>query len=154
MSDSPVVGDRYTELLKLRIITERSGILHDAQVLQLKMWPWVLFDISEVSIIPDDRKRSLYFDIKFTKNVPSDLRKRADILSNWVWDLLGPQFRIQIRNARNGNVEYHGERKDQNWTPPPASQDEVKDDLVPEVEEQSIEHGKRARGKKRRSRKA
>lgn len=121
-----LVGDNMTELLKLRIVTERSGILHDAQVLQLKYWPYVLFDIKEHSIIPDDRKRTLCFNLVFSKGVPKDVKNRAEVLQGWVWSILGKQFAIKLRNGRNNKVLFDGERGDPEWKPSKAAHDEVK----------------------------
>lgn len=136
MSESETIGKAtYDELMKLRLLTERSGILHDAQVLQLKYWPYVVFAIKEHQILLDDRKRILTFDLTFSKGVPKDFEQRAEALQNWVWDLLGPQFCIRLRNARNGKELLHGERKDPEWTPPPAAYDEVRDILEDESDE-------------------
>lgn len=105
------------ELMQLRDLTRRTGILHDAQVTNLKYWPYVLFEISDHQILPDDLRRVLTFNLKFTKKKPKNIKDLSRTLESWCWAILGEEYQIRVRDARSGLYLYHGSRG-ADWTPP------------------------------------
>jgi len=92
--------DHFEQLLLLRAFTKTTGMLHDAQVLQLKMWPRVLFQRSTASQIRVDvAKAHLSFDIAVAGGKPIKGVLEPDapkLLHDWVKSLLGPEWSVSI----------------------------------------------------------
>lgn len=60
--------DFYTQLLLLKETTVRFGVLHEAQVIQLKMYPILLNGVVKAETHVDTEKKLVFFKIKETKN--------------------------------------------------------------------------------------
>lgn len=139
------------ELLSLRDLTRRTGILHEAQVVNLKYWPYVLFNISDHQILPDDLRRVLTFNVKFSKKKPKNIKDLCRTLEQWCWALLGKEYMVRVRDARSGLYLYHGSRG-VDWTPPRV--EGVEQDLTFEQMEEEDADGADGddggRGKRRR----
>ena len=100
--------DRMTVLMQLRDLTQRTGILYEDQVQQLKIWPYVAFDLKEHTIYPDNEDRSLAFDLVFKKAPPKRADKKCSALKNWIQKLLGEEWLVVLKV--DGKVWYRGER--------------------------------------------
>ena len=124
------------QLGELKLLTKASGMLYEAQVLQLKYWPYVLFPITNHTIIPDDRKRVIVFNIRLTgKKGQATLKEHCMVLEKWVQELLGGEFMIKVRDMRNDKWLYVGSRAVA-FEPPPLTGEEVElDDEYPMEEE-------------------
>jgi hypothetical protein len=87
------------QLLLLRDMTARMGVLHEAQILQLKMWPLVLFDnIKKCEEHVNIEGKVLEFHILQTKGkYPADKDKRFDVLIDWSKWLLGHDWLVRIK---------------------------------------------------------
>lgn len=117
MDDSEELKAVREEVATLRDLTRRTGILHEAQVTNLKYWPYVLFEISSHEVLPDDLRRVLTFNLRFTKKKPKNIKELCQTLESWCWGLLGPEYMIRVRDARSGKYLYHGTRG-VTWLPP------------------------------------
>lgn len=91
------------QLLLLREQTRRMGVLHDAQVLQLKMWPRAYFvkSTSATQVSVDIEKKRLVFQVVVAKGKtpegamgPSAAASRLAESAHW---LLGPSWDVEIR---------------------------------------------------------
>lgn len=147
MSGEKAVGEGKhslsQELLALRDLTKRTGILYEAQVVNLKYWPYVLFAISDHQILPDDQKRILTFNLKFTKKKPKNLKELCYTLERWCWNILGEEWQVKMRDARSGNWLFQGERGVP-WKPPPvegADRELTFEDLEREEEDAARDDG-------------
>lgn len=86
-------------LLQLRALTERMGCLHELQVVQLKNWPWVLFThLSKCEIVPDVETKIVTFNLVLNKKkkAPKGVKKRYEVLDEWVKTLLGDDWLIKV----------------------------------------------------------
>ena len=96
-----------TELLRLRDLTARTGVLHPAQVLQIKMWAAILSPTKgsfEVQVDPDDRNIVFEFrrlNKKYHQGHPQALARSV----RW---LLGASWVIQVKSA--GKTIFAGRR--------------------------------------------
>jgi hypothetical protein len=128
----PLKEDKSTidTLMQLKDLTKRTGILYEAQVANLKLWPYVLFDIVEHAILPDDHNRILTFNLTFDKKakIPKDRKKRCEALEAWVWELLGKEWVTKIR-LHDGTWWHQGERGAV-WVPPPLEDGAVNRELT------------------------
>jgi hypothetical protein len=129
------------KLRLLKDLTQRTGIIHELQMIQLKHWPYVVFDITDNLILPDDHKRVLSFDVTFAKKKKSKkaekdlpLKDRAKILEGWVWEILGKEWKVKVRNRVTKDWVYQGERG-VNWQPPVIKDVEDRDLSFDDMEE-------------------
>lgn len=86
-----------SQLAHLREFTAKYGLLHDAQVLQLKLWPLVAFPHStsskaEVSV----EERSVRFQITTKGKGPKNLSVRLHSLGESVQWLLGADWTVAV----------------------------------------------------------
>jgi hypothetical protein len=94
--------------LRLRDLTERTGALHEEQLLQLKLWPMVVFDrdpeTSQAEV--DQEKMMISFSInwkprflgrlRLTQHQRLKMRMSADRLMTWTQNLLGPSWSVSV----------------------------------------------------------
>ena len=130
----------FDKLMALRDMTKRTGIIYELQMVQLKNWPYVVFDVTDNLILPDDHKRILSFDLTFkpTKKKPKGykkyLKERSEILEGWVWQILGGEWKVKIRNHDTKDWVFQGERAI-NWQPPVVKGVEDRDLSFDDAEE-------------------
>ncbi len=88
--------------MALRGLTKSTGILHEAQVLNLKYWPRIALPHSIDSVCAYDAENKIVeFRMKFgKKKPPSNLKTRMQGLSRSVKDLLGPEHSIVIKDGK------------------------------------------------------
>lgn len=105
MDSSDVASLSQLEQLKLlKFQTQMTGGLHEAQVLQLKIWPRLIFpEATGSSFTWDPEGKTL----GFTLNLPPKLRKPrkyweqgVEILQSWVHELLGGEWVIGIQAGK------------------------------------------------------
>lgn len=111
MTTNLVNPDQEKQLLMLKDLTRRMGVLHEAQVLQLKMWPMTLFTHAKKT---EERvnleSKEIDYDILQTKGKkPSDLKERFEALNEWTKWLLGDDWVVRVRERgkllyRNGRT--------------------------------------------------
>jgi hypothetical protein len=101
--------DMWDQLMALRAITQTTGILHEAQIIQLRYWPRIAIPHSiscevayfqkeineegEVTQVPTIEFRPVLSKAK----PPKDLKKRLAGLNRSVKDLLGPNFTVKVK---------------------------------------------------------
>ena len=110
MSDS---NNFWEQLLILRATTERLGILHEAQCVQLRAWPIALFPhIIGCEAQVNIETKTINFKLQYNKNLkpPTDVSKRYKLLDNSVKDMLGPAWLIKIK--QDNEILYRGKRVD------------------------------------------
>jgi hypothetical protein len=112
-------ADALQQLQMLKEQTRLTGALHEAQVVQLKMWPLVLFQDwskSEFTWDPDQK----YVAFKMSKGKKktrtkapklADHQERVDVLAGWVQELLGSEWRVQVQFGPDTEGVLHGKRK-------------------------------------------
>lgn len=97
MSDADLISVSHDQqLLMLRDVTNRTGILHEAQLLQLKIWPrlWFARSTAARSSVDVDKK-SLVFEISVRK-AASDDGTFAERLGACVRWLLGNDWKVAV----------------------------------------------------------
>jgi hypothetical protein len=82
--------DNALEQLKiLKGMTLRTGIIHDAQMLQLEMYPLVVFDAISSVLNIDTDKRYIKMVVSVNKLPKSqDLLQNEDLIRGWVRSIL------------------------------------------------------------------
>jgi hypothetical protein len=103
------------QILLLRGLTKTTGILHEAQLLQLKLWPMVMIShatSSEAVFSYDDK--SVVFNVATKGPKPKDLDKRLECLDDSVKMLFGDEYLVVV--YLNGKKSFVGARK---VLPPP-----------------------------------
>lgn len=102
------------QLLLLKELTKTTGMLHEAQVLQLKIYPLVLTHAIRSEFQFDFNSKEVIFNLLETKGkAPKGLKERLELLVNYVHTLLGSEYKVIVKFknrkifSRNGikNVE-------------------------------------------------
>jgi hypothetical protein len=108
------------QLQVLKETTRLTGGLHEAQVLNLKMWPLILFTNvcgSSFSWDPDKKTVSfvLVLEPKAKKKKQAWWEKRVNILNEWVHELLGSEWIVEVSDGKittlRGKREIRGTTK-------------------------------------------
>lgn len=96
-------GDRLEQLVALKSITKLTGGLHEAQMLQLRMWPMVIAEEVEKSETQIDiPNKKVLFKLFLGKPAPTDMKQRlAKLRENVEW-LLGEDWAVdwEVSNVR------------------------------------------------------
>jgi hypothetical protein len=99
MSAAGAVNPRVEQLLMLKAVTLRLGVLHEAQALQLKMWPLAALPFITKSVAKVDvESRTVSFDceapsVRKTKK----LTQGCTALESWVRFLLWDDSVVFVR---------------------------------------------------------
>lgn len=90
----------WEQLMMMREMTRRTGIMHESQMLQLKIWPRVLFqDSSKAEVSIDMVERSMYFRIAVdgSKSTAANGRKSAaERLDSFVKAMMGDEWHVEV----------------------------------------------------------
>lgn len=85
----------------LREQTRLTGALHEAQVLQLKMWPMVVFDTASASRFTwDPEGKVVTFTVTIKNQKLAWWKQRVTILNEWVQTLLGKDWVIRVQAGK------------------------------------------------------
>jgi hypothetical protein len=99
------------QLQMLKAQTRMTGALHEAQVLQLKMWPMVVFDVALSTSFtwdPDEKVVAFKVDMPKGKKTLTWWKPRVEALNSWVQELLGEDWMILVSDGKN---KFRGNRK-------------------------------------------
>lgn len=100
------------QLMTLREMTRKTGLLHDAQVFQLKMYPLALTNATKVSIEYDYDKKNVIFNIIETQGrAPKEIKKKLDLICQWTKTLLGEEYSVKIKTKNKVLYGRSGNRK-------------------------------------------
>lgn len=110
MAQASFANPEFTEqLLLLRSMTERTGILHEAQILQLKMYPIAMIETSKSAEIKINVEgKTVDFHLKMDKSKNPELEKQCERVSEAVKWLLGPDWLVRLK-VRDKTI-YRGAR--------------------------------------------
>jgi hypothetical protein len=84
----------------LREMTERTGCLHEAQVLQIRLWPFAVdpsLDTTHADVDLEKRSLTYHWEAKNASTVDKNYRHRLNELSKSVDLLLGPSWAMDVR---------------------------------------------------------
>ncbi len=87
------------QLVVLRGMTAQTGVLHEAQLFQLRLWPHALFDkISNAEIRIDQEKYTIeyVFTWKIKGKKTADFKRRAKYLGKSIHWLLGDHWQVTV----------------------------------------------------------
>jgi hypothetical protein len=99
----------WEQLMLLKELTKTTGVLHEAQVLQLKMWPYVAFQkLDKYEIAIDLDKKSVWYKMT-SGSLPGDEKtKGAASLKKNVKALLGDDWEVIV--SWTESRKYNGRR--------------------------------------------
>jgi hypothetical protein len=113
-----VTEDSKAQLIRARDMTRRTGTLIEAQVLQLRLWPQVVFKtVLDVTIEPlDIEQKTVNYLLRVKKMERGrDLEKRIAVLEEWLRTLLGDDWmlhiKVRLKKGGPGRLLHHGQRK-------------------------------------------
>lgn len=89
------------QLILLRDMTKKLNVLHEAQVVQLKYWFFMLYsEIEKFEIVFDPDRSTLTYRIFAIKNIEEHVNnKNFDTLEKYIKFLLGERFRLRVEHA-------------------------------------------------------
>lgn len=101
---NPVSDEAVKQLLMLKELTKQTGVLHEAQVLQLRMWSMLAMTHSnlypEIHFSHDLKELEFQFKKLKKKDAPKDLEVRLDNLVKWCHWLLGDEYLVRIKDDK------------------------------------------------------
>lgn len=101
----------FEQLMLLRGMTEATGILHDAQVLQLQGYGYVFSpNITKCEVSVNLDKHEIDYHISTDRKKVADFKSRCKMLTEWVHKLLGPTWMVRVVNT-TGRKVHTGMRK-------------------------------------------
>lgn len=124
------------QLMLLRAFTARTGILHEAQVLNLKMWPACVFSrVKSSEFTFDWENATVCFDIIFKGKRPKAIAKSCEALAHFTKTLLGPEYEVRISlNGKEEHVSYRSVVR-----PPPMQQPYDRDGFEERIRRRNFE---------------
>lgn len=86
------------QLMLLKGATIRTGAIHEAQVLQLKMWPLLFPNVTTAEVSIDPEKKIVFFKCD-SKGLRASKKMRliAENIDSWVKQLLWPETTVVIK---------------------------------------------------------
>ncbi len=92
------VDNDYEQLLLLKGMTAVTGILHEAQVMQLKYWPLMLTHAIKADFSYNFDNKEVIFNLAETEGrTPKDFKKKLGLLAKYTKTLLGDDYRIAVK---------------------------------------------------------
>ena len=86
------------QLFALKDLTERTGILHELQVNQLRMWSLITTHAVKSETHFDYEHRKVIFNLTEVKGPkPDKWKQRLETLTKWVQNLLGDQYTVSVQ---------------------------------------------------------
>jgi hypothetical protein len=86
------------QLMLLRETFKRTGLLHEAQVLQLKYAPLIMTHATKAEFSLDfENKTLIYKLLEYKGKRPIDLDKRCELLVRYTKQLLGDDFVVFVK---------------------------------------------------------
>lgn len=92
------------QLMVLKDMTRRLGVLHEAQLQQIKYWFFMLYsEVSKFEIIFDNEHSALTYKVIAVKNVEEfKNNKNFNTLSEYIKFLLGQRFVTKVEYVEEG----------------------------------------------------
>ena len=87
----------YEQLMSLKVLTRETGILHDAQVFQLKLWPLVMTHAIKSEFTADFDFKDLIFNLETQGKAPTKFTKRLRLLCTYTQNLLGDDWSVTVK---------------------------------------------------------
>lgn len=110
MAKPNIENNLEEQLILLRDLTKRMSVLHDAQRLQLQMWPIVLFqEAKNVQSELSMDKREITFLVQQPGKATKDFKTSCATLNDWVKWLLGDEWIVKVK-LRDKQVYRDGAR--------------------------------------------
>lgn len=90
-------GEAWEQLMRLRDLTRRTGMLHELQMKQLKIWPRVFFDCDKHELTYDcDAKIVTITLVTKAALAFRDLERRIKALEDCIHTMLGPDWALLL----------------------------------------------------------
>ncbi len=98
MSNNITEASLEEQLVLLKDWTRRMGVLHEAQILQLKTAPWGYFPtVKSFEVYPDLEKHDILFELKLDGKKPADFKNQCERVDNWIKWLLGDEWIVRVK---------------------------------------------------------
>lgn len=82
--------------MRLRQTTELAGVLHEAQLFQMKMWCAMLFDKdSTVEVVNKSNDKSITYMVR---NKTDNLHEKAKNVCDWTRTILGNKWSVSVKD--------------------------------------------------------
>jgi hypothetical protein len=93
------IMNEIEQLVQLKFLTRVTGILHEAQVYQLKMWPLMLTHAMKSDVVFDYEGSIVIFNLLKTEgNPPENIESRFLELARYTKFLLGDEYSVVVKD--------------------------------------------------------
>lgn len=98
-------ADTKEQLKHMKAMTVRFGTLHEAQELQLQMWPLVLFKCTASTALVSEEDHKVKFQISINKKPAAKvIQTQKEILQDWVRAIVWDDTEIEIEFLETNHV--------------------------------------------------
>jgi hypothetical protein len=122
MSRGPTLKNGWGQLALLRdTVTIPTGGLHEAQILQLKLWPFVAAPhLKQHTATPDTKAKLVTFEFELDPEgvEPPDFAKRLAALERSIKAMLGSDWYIEVRVEKKVIFDKSGSKLPKRHVPP------------------------------------
>lgn len=86
----------WTKLLQLKDLTSRTGMLHELQVMQLKMWPLVFLNAKNATTEFGYETKLVVYHVDIEGRKPAKFKWRLEHLDKATKKLLGGEYSVVV----------------------------------------------------------
>lgn len=104
MSQAPVEIKLHQQIGMLRDMTRRTGAIHEAQVLQLRMWPRLFAGSTSSETKVDAEKKIVTYEVSGKISKSAKNKRLINELNRWTKELLWAETTVIIKF--NGKVVF------------------------------------------------
>lgn len=97
------MSDKYEQLMALKDITQRTGIIHHLQLLQLQLYPVALFNAKDAAVAVDSEEKTIVYDLNLKKK-PVKFKETAGSLVLWTEELLGSDWNVKVLIPKTNRI--------------------------------------------------
>jgi hypothetical protein len=103
IEEAPVDQDVAESLAGLRDVTMLTGAIHEAQIIQLQVWPKILFPCEKHTLEHDSAKRLLTITMQLSRDLTKEESTvHAATLERWCKELLGGDWALTLKAKSEG----------------------------------------------------
>lgn len=98
------------QLMLLKMMTLKTGVIHEAQALQLKLWPKLIKNVESSVAKVDPSKKTVTFELEGSLRPTKKMREMFDAIKGWTRILLWNETKVIFKYKKK--VIYNSEEED------------------------------------------
>ena len=96
LSNAAGYNDICEQLMVLKGLTRTTGVLHEAQIQQLRMWPHFMFPKLKHELRVNLDTKTIEYSLKFSGKMPAKIQEKLKDLEAGIAWLLGGEWALKV----------------------------------------------------------